>query len=218
MLKNLFLAPGRLLARLFSREKKKTYRSTRQRPKNGLGMVILSIIGWLAVAAALLYAADKAGLLNKALDVGVEVAINAEADNRAGGETADPPAPEAERGPGSVSGSLSGSGQSGGAPASGSATLPEGSSIQSAQVVDPELWLVILHTIPKSSRSEAERRKNQYRERGLEVQILDTDSFPRLRAGSWIIALGPFDEKAAALAASDKAKTFNSGLMIRRGL
>ncbi|MGL4208270.1 MAG: hypothetical protein ACRCTY_02665, partial [Candidatus Adiutrix sp.] len=58
----------------------------------------------------------------------------------------------------------------------------------------------------------------QYRNRGLRVEIMDTDAFPRLRSGSWIIAQGPFDDRNSALAAADHAKSFQSGLMVRRGL
>jgi hypothetical protein len=36
--------------------------------------------------------------------------------------------------------------------------------------------------------------------------------------GSWIIAQGPFDTRALALDAANKAKEFNSNLMVRRGL
>jgi hypothetical protein len=86
------------------------------------------------------------------------------------------------------------------------------------EVAEAERWLVILHTIPKSARDEAERRQNQYRDRGLQVEIMDTDAFPRLVGGSWIIAQGPFDSRAQALEAANTAKEFNSNLMVRRAL
>ncbi len=68
------------------------------------------------------------------------------------------------------------------------------------------------------ARQEAERRQTQYRNRGLQVEIMDTDAFPRLVGGSWIIAQGPFDGRAEALDAANRAREFNSNLMVRRGL
>ena len=213
MLKDLFLAPGRLLGKIFSREKRRTYRSTRGRPGVSPGVVILSLLSWLALAGVALYAADKAGLLKQALDVGVEVA-----GQNAEGDTPDPaPAPPALPDSTSASGAITPGGQTSG----GGVLPPAGSTAQTGAAIQPpetELWLVILHTIPKEARQEAERRQTQYRSKGLGVEILDTDAFPRLSTGYWIIAQGPFEDRASALAAADKAKAFNSGLMVRRGL
>jgi hypothetical protein len=203
-MKDVFLAPGHILAKLFSQEKKKTYRSTRQRPGVELGTVALALVGWLIVAGVVLLAIDKLGLLHKALDVGVEAAqkVNGEASE---------PAPAAPT-PGSVTGSIA-AGQAGTAPSPAADT-----AVAPAQAMETELWLVILHTIPKASREEAERRQAGYLSRGLPVEILDTDAFPRLKSGNWIIAQGPFDDRASALAAADAAKAFNTGLIVRRGL
>lgn len=212
----LFCIPGRLLAKLFSRERRRSYRSMRGRPSYGAGTVFVSLVVWLALAGGALYAVDKAGLLERALDAGVEAAQSA-------AEPSETPAtdPPVETPPpavtGSATGALSGEGQ-------GSATLPtasggaENTGSTAAQAVEIEQWLVILHTIPKSSRDEAERRRNQYHAKGLPVDILDTDAFHRLKKGSWIIALGPFEDRAKALLAADKAKQLAPGLMIRRGI
>lgn len=215
MLKDLFLAPGRILARLFSRDKRRTYRSTRGRPGVALSTIILSLVSWLALAGVGLYAADKAGLLKQALDAGVEAAKGAE-------EGAAPSVPQAreETGEPTIKGTLNPDGQPVGSgvlsPVPPASTPP--ATEAAARQPETELWLVILHTIPKEARKEAERRQAQYRSKGLGVEILDTDAFPRLSAGYWIIALGPFEDRNSALAAADKAKTFNSGLMVRRGL
>jgi hypothetical protein len=80
------------------------------------------------------------------------------------------------------------------------------------------MWLVVLHSIPSSARAEAERRQAGYKAKGLEVDILDTNAFPRLQPNLWIVALGPFDNRAEALAAADRAKEFNAGLRLLRGL
>lgn len=212
MLKDLFLTPGRILSKFFIREKRKAYRSARSRPAESLGTVLLSLVCWLALAGCVLYSIDKAGFLKQALDVGVEVAT--------GDETNEDPQPTQDEPQDSeIKGSLE---QEPVAPPP--ATPPTtATGNPAAQAESPgEMWLVILHSIPKSGREEAERRQAQYRGKGLEVEILDTDAFPLLQGSKgeswWIIALGPFDSKAEALSASNKARSFNNGLMVRRGL
>jgi hypothetical protein len=211
MLKDLFLTPGRLLTRVFTREKKRTYRSTRSRATESLGTVLLSLVAWLALAGCVLYSIDKAGFLTQALDVGVEVATGGE-------EKPDPsPDPAPEDSTGSITGSLIQGGPTPSPPANPTGTSP-GPKTQPA--VETEMWVVVMHTIPKNDagRQEAERRQAQYLNKGLTVEIMDTDAFPRLKSGNWLIALGPFENKAAAVAASNRAKSFNTGLMILRGL
>ena len=204
MLKSLFLSPGRLLARLFRRDRRRAYRSARSRSGASPGLVLLSLIAWLALAGLVLYAVDKAGLLKQALDAGVEVATSPEPD---GGP---PPLPVGQSNT-SAGGSLA-------TIPNNPAPSPPGEVRSSQSTVETEMWLVILHSIPKSARAEAERRQSQYISRGLNVEILDTDAFPKLKPGNWIIAQGPFDDRASALAAANKAKAFNDGLMVRRGM
>ena len=206
MLKSIFLAPGRLLARLFRRDRRRAYRSARSRSGAGPGMVILSLIAWLALAGLVLYTVDKAGLLKQALDAGVDVATSPEPDN------VPPTPPPVSENTSSAGGSLKAASQNGYIP-------PVNTEVRNAQpAVENEMWLVILHSIPKSSRAEAERLQSQYKSKGLEVDILDTDAYPRLKAGNWIVALGPFDDRASALVVANEAKSFRSGLMVRRGL
>ena len=217
----LFCIPGRLLAKLFSREKKRAYRSIRSKPSYGPGMILISLVGWLALAGGILFAVDKAGLLNKALDVGVEVAQGGGDQDEA--PPADPganPEPTSPTTTGSATGELSGEGQSPtGLPPAASGGEGAATGINKTPVAAAEQWLVILHSIPKSARDEAERRKTRYRNQGLEVDVLDSDAFPLITSGSWwIVALGPFDDKTKALAAANRAKQFNSELMVRRGM
>ena len=219
----LFCIPGRLLAKLFSREKKRAYRSVRTKPGYGPGIVVISLVCWLALIGGVLFAVDKAGLLKQALDVGVEVAQGGGDPTAVDPEpvpTPDEPTPTTT---GSAKGGLSEDGQSPSElpPVPGGTTAPAGG----APVVVDEQWLVILHSIPKSARDEAERRKTQYRNKGLEVDILDTDAFPRLKSNSgsyWIIALGPFENKGeavdAANRANDIAKQFKTTPRPLRGL
>lgn len=212
MLKDLFLTPGRLLTRIFAKEKKRAYRSARNRPTESLATIILSVVCWLILAGCVLYSIDKAGFLKQALDVGVEVATSGEAEEPAPA----PPNSQPLESTGSVTGSLNTNSPSSPPPAGVTGTGP---GQNSRPGVETEMWLVILHSIPKiAGRGEAERRQSQYLSKGLRVDILDTDAFPRLLGGNWIVALGPFDSRAAAVAASTRAMPFNSGLMVRRGL
>ncbi|MDL2259896.1 SPOR domain-containing protein [Deltaproteobacteria bacterium OttesenSCG-928-K17] len=218
MLKNLFLAPGRFVLKFFSGDKRRAYRSARPRPTNSFGVGLVSAVCWLLIALGLLFAADKAGFLNKALDVGVEVASG---DSQNGGAE-DQPADEPEQEPVPDKPSATGViGDGSSQPTAPAPTATPGATAGGNQAVTaeaPEMWLVILHSIPKSGRAEAERRQKQYKDKGLEVEILDTDAFPRLKPGSWIIALGPFDDRASALTVANRAKNFRSDLIVRRGL
>lgn len=219
MIKRLFLAPGRLLLHILAGGRKKNYRSTRSRPSVGIGAVALSAICWLVLAGGVLYAVDKAGLLKQALDAGVEAAGINEPESQP--EQADPPGPPPEPDTPTATGSLNPG--SGNEPSAGQSQPPaDPPRIQSGQNQKPpevaEMWLVILHSIPKNAREEAERWQRQYKSKGLTVDILDTDAFPQLLGGHWIVALGPFDNKASATLAANEALKFNSKLMVRRGL
>ncbi len=76
MFKALFLAPGRLAANSL-KDKKRHYRSVRQKTPGGPGVLLVSLAFWLLILAGLMVAVDKSGLLKEALDAGVEVAQNA---------------------------------------------------------------------------------------------------------------------------------------------
>jgi len=207
MLTGLFLWPGRLLAGLFSSDRKKEYRSRRQRAETTGRVVLLSLFLWLAGAGVLLFALDRTGLLKEALDAGVEVA---QGERPAEPASAPEPAPEPEPEPAAAPPAP--------APVETTAGGPLAPAEEAPAAVEAEMWLVILHSIPKSGRHEAERRQAAYKAKGLAVEILDTNAFPKLPPDYWIIALGPFDHRAEALTAADKAKAFNSGIMVRRGL
>lgn len=221
MLKKLFLAPGRLLLTILSAGKRKKYRSSRNHPGIGFGMILLSLLCWLVIAGGVLFAVDKAGLLKQALDVGVEVTgVNA-GDKPAPGPGDGATAEEDGNHP-TASGSLiSGAGDDSALPQGGQ-NISGGGGTAVAENQQPgevaEMWLVILHSIPKSARDEADRLRKQYKTRGLEVDVLDSDAFPRLKRGLWLVAIGPFEDKNSATEAANKATKFNAQLMVRKGL
>ncbi|MEW6266863.1 MAG: SPOR domain-containing protein [Thermodesulfobacteriota bacterium] len=67
-------------------------------------------------------------------------------------------------------------------------------------------WYVLLRSVPKSSRKEAERRLKIYNDAGLNAQILDSSEYPRLKGGYWVIAIGPFTTRDEAEAMTEKVK------------
>ncbi len=209
MIKALFLAPGRLVSKLFSKDKRRQYRSVRQRQSGGPGVALLSLVIWLALLGGLLVVADKSGFLTDVLDVGVE----AVSGNGGSADEDQGPSALADGAKAALSGPPPAPAQSAEAAESVESAAVVGESLQRS-----ELWLVILDTIPKSARDEAERLQIRYRNRGLEVEIMDTDNFPLLLSGYWIIAQGPFDNRADALAAGNIAGTYKSDLIVRRGL
>jgi hypothetical protein len=82
----------------------------------------------------------------------------------------------------------------------------------------PEAWLVIVESIPKSKREEAEQAQARQKRKGVDLSIMDTDAYPRLKSGLWALALGPYDSKREADAAAAAIKPKVRDLMVRRGL
>jgi hypothetical protein len=78
--------------------------------------------------------------------------------------------------------------------------------------------LVIIESIPKSARTKAEESQSRQRKKGLEVELVDTDAYPRLKSGMWALALGPFETKAQADLAAQRIKPKVKEFMVRRGL
>jgi hypothetical protein len=82
----------------------------------------------------------------------------------------------------------------------------------------PEAWLVIVESIPKSARDKAEASLQRQKKKGLDLVLVDTDAYPRLKSGMWALSLGPFDTKAEAEAAASTIKAKVKDFMVRRGL
>jgi hypothetical protein len=112
------------------------------------------------------------------------------------------------------------------AAASGAADSVQAAGSSLSQRLDPppaaalgaQVWLVIVESIPKSARTEAERSLARHKRRGLELELLDTDAYPLLKSGMWTLAMGPFDTKVEADAAAAVLKPKVRDLMVRRGL
>ncbi len=213
-MKKFLLAPGQTFARLF-REKKKKYRSMRHKPQTGPLVLFVSVIFWLS----LLFVGFWLGILVKSAgEPGPSLSGGPEQiQSGAVGTTttAERQASIPEIGsflPGFFAGVSSAPGSS----AAGVNTAPGAET-----TVATQSWLVILHTIPKNGqegRAEAERRQARYRNQGLLVEVMDTGSFPRLRGGYWIVALGPFDSREEAAQKATEASRFSSDLMVKRAI
>ncbi|MDR1577630.1 MAG: SPOR domain-containing protein [Deltaproteobacteria bacterium] len=205
MLKTIIFGPGRLLCgqpvaqKHSSHPRLAAYRS--QGP-----VIALSLICWALVVAGILF--------------GLKMLSNV-----------DPPPPplppldrstavaQAEAGAGIIQAPISGAAGSGLAAATNS-PAPEAGQGHALETAPPptQAWLVIVESIPKSARSEAERALAKHKKKGVRLELLDTDAYPKLKSGLWALAQGPFDTKSEAEAAAVTLKPQVKGLMVRRGL
>ncbi|MDR3134905.1 MAG: SPOR domain-containing protein [Deltaproteobacteria bacterium] len=83
---------------------------------------------------------------------------------------------------------------------------------------EAEAWLVIVESIPKDKRAEAEQSQARHKRRGVTLEIVDTDAYPRLKGGMWTLASGPYDTEREAQEAAAAIKPKVRDLMVRRGL
>lgn len=58
-------------------------------------------------------------------------------------------------------------------------------------------WFIILQTFSKNERVRATQRMNSLRTRGFDAQVMSTDSYPNLRPGLLILAIGPYSKRTA---------------------
>jgi hypothetical protein len=82
----------------------------------------------------------------------------------------------------------------------------------------PQVWLVIVESIPKAARAQAEEALARHKRRGVNLELMDTDAFPRLKSGMWTLAMGPFESRAEAEAKAAEIKPKVRDLMVRRGI
>jgi hypothetical protein len=55
-----------------------------------------------------------------------------------------------------------------------------------------EEWFVILGSYPKAEINKAKTRREFIRARGYDSQIIDSDQYPNLRDGLWVLVKGPY--------------------------
>ncbi len=77
-------------------------------------------------------------------------------------------------------------------------------------------WFVILGSFPHAQRSDALSRQSWLRARGIDAQVIDTDTYPNLTDGLYAIVLGPFG-KAAAQANLPDARRFVGDAYVKSG-
>ncbi|MDR1487534.1 MAG: hypothetical protein LBT62_06040 [Deltaproteobacteria bacterium] len=225
MLKDLFLAPGRYLCRKFSRSRKKSRYQSRVLHKGPI--LELSILSWLiavAIAYGIVVWLGSPPIPKELLEAKNAAPTVAQTNQQPQTEpttTTDAQPSQANSG---AENSAAASGAS--ATSTGGTTQSAGSSLTQAvspptaeiEVAPPQVWLVIVESIPKRARTEAEQSQARYKKKGLEFELLDTDAFPLLKSGMWTLALGPFDTKLEAESAALEIKPKVKDLMVRRGL
>ncbi|MDR3204278.1 MAG: SPOR domain-containing protein [Deltaproteobacteria bacterium] len=220
MFKDLFLAPGRFLYGIF-------HKNTQQRLKykriNYVPAAVppLALASWLAIIFAAVLFVFKVG--TDPLPKGYQAPEQAKSTPDAGQIAAAPSKPDQATAQAAAQ-----------AAAAQVAVLanrttaevsppiveePKSAPSIATQSLPPaQAWLVIVESIPKKAREEAEQALARHKRKGLELELMDTDAYPLLKSGMWTIAKGPFDTKKEAEAAAKVIKPKVRDLMIRRGL
>lgn len=62
---------------------------------------------------------------------------------------------------------------------------------------EPGQWFVVLESFPQSARHMADKRAEKLTGIGRQVNVVDTDLYPKLPSGLWALVLGPFPEAEA---------------------
>jgi hypothetical protein len=58
-------------------------------------------------------------------------------------------------------------------------------------------WLIILQTFSRHERARANHTMNRLRAQGYDTEVIRTDSYPNLRPGLLVLAMGPFSKRTA---------------------
>ncbi|MBA3767491.1 MAG: SPOR domain-containing protein [Acidobacteria bacterium] len=58
-------------------------------------------------------------------------------------------------------------------------------------------WFIILGSYPKAESNKANERLNFIRGRGYDARIVDSDDYPNLKGGLWVVVMGPFARNEA---------------------
>jgi hypothetical protein len=219
MLKDMFLAPGRYICRKFSRSRKKSRYQSRTLHKGPV--VPISIFAWLLAVGVAYGLVVWLGsppiprdLLEAQNSAPPPAATTAASQPQAGAAASTAPQTTT-----TASGNLTASAPNNSTEAAGSSLVQSVSPpAVTENVPPPEVWLVIVESIPKKSRTEAEQSQARHKKRGVDLELLDTDAYPLLKSGMWTLAMGPFDTKLEAEAAALEIKPKVRDLMVRRGL
>jgi hypothetical protein len=236
MLNDFLLAPGRYLCRKFSGSKRRKSRFVpKQAVRGPVGLI--SFITWALVAALAFFGVVT--FASPPYPGYKEAKAEPETVNQAG----QTPAPSAQAQSSTVPNAQAQNAQTaqsqlGAAPAQAATqtassqvtgqvnnadqALPslgtDQSSATETVAAVSEAWLVIVESIPKNKRVEAEQSLARHKKRGLSLEIVDTDAYPRLKGGMWTLASGPYETEKEAQAAAAIIKPKVRDLMIRRGL
>ncbi|MDR1083289.1 MAG: SPOR domain-containing protein [Deltaproteobacteria bacterium] len=208
MLKTIFFGPGRVLCGRSVSENSRNprFRLPFYRNPGQVTVLVISVFFWAMVITG--------GVLLTTLNSNVDPPAPPrprEAETEPPPASAPVPAERAGTGNNNLTASLT--------PAAVSASPQTAVSPPEATPLSPpEIWLVIVESIPKSARSEAEKAQARHKMRGVELDLLDTDAYPKLKSGMWTLAQGPFDSKKEAEAAALSLKPKVKDLMVRRGL
>ncbi|MDR1111264.1 MAG: SPOR domain-containing protein [Deltaproteobacteria bacterium] len=219
MLKDFLLSPGRYLCRKFSGNKRKARFASRQAVRGPV--VLVSLVSWLALAALSVvlvtrFASPPTPGVARSGEQGPrgEAAQGEAAQNEAA-------ASAAASQPGAQAEGVQGAATAGDPAAVGQPTVEqalEPAGPEAAPQAGGEAWLVIVESIPKNKRAEAEQSQARHKRRGVELELFDTDAYPMLRSGMWTLAVGPFENKREADEAAAALRPKVRDLMVRRGL
>ncbi|MGA9998422.1 MAG: SPOR domain-containing protein [Pyrinomonadaceae bacterium] len=58
-------------------------------------------------------------------------------------------------------------------------------------------WFVILGSFPKNDYEQANQRLQSVRGAGYDASIIDTNNYPGLRGGLWVVVMGPYSQSYA---------------------
>lgn len=242
MIKDLFLAPGRLFCQTFLAANKNRPRFTTRQVVRG-PVLPLSLVCWLLVALAAYAgvtrfaspvapslvrtgtdseptpAAAQAGSSGQ----GTAGAAQAGAAGAAGASGAGAQAEASGQASGSVAAGAPprAAGTVSGTPGAQGPAPGQSAPAQAAAAAVPEVgeaWLVIVESVPKQRRTEAEQSVARHKRRGVDLELFDTDAYPFLKSGMWALASGPYENKSDAEAAAAVLKPQVRDLMVRRGL
>lgn len=77
-------------------------------------------------------------------------------------------------------------------------------------------WFVILGSFPKNDYEKAKQRLQNVQGFGYDASIIDTDNYPGLSGGLWVVVMGPYS-KSYAKSVAAKMKSARSDAYIKSG-